>query len=154
MASEMHRQFALEPVKEGIKYAWDPSSMHIFCFCHKLALIVNAGLAELGIKAPPPAKVKSAARGHFPTNIGTIEEEDEEDATEDLQPAHDVDDLEDIIPPSASATGKVPPELDDENDWDAADAEDEVTPGVVLEAKIAPTHRRESNNLDFILRKV
>jgi hypothetical protein len=54
--------------------------MHIRCFCHKIALIVNAGLAELGIVAPPPAKIKESILGTFPyaDNMETILEEDKE----------------------------------------------------------------------------
>ncbi|EFP79732.2 uncharacterized protein PGTG_06053 [Puccinia graminis f. sp. tritici CRL 75-36-700-3] len=34
--------------------------MIIRCFCHKIALTVNAGLANLGMIAPPPSKVKES----------------------------------------------------------------------------------------------
>jgi hypothetical protein len=37
---------------------WDPASMHIRCFCHKIALIVNAGLESLSLKTLPPSKAK------------------------------------------------------------------------------------------------
>lgn len=123
--------------------------MPIFCFRHKLALIVNAGLAELGVKAPPPSKAKSAARGRFPT-IGTIKEEDEELTPEDDEtPQHDVDDVED-----STLSDVLPGAIDEENDWDIADAEDEVTPEVVLWEEVAPTHQRAANHVDFIFRKV
>lgn len=74
MAQEMHNQF-LEQDSNAM-YKWNPKTMHIFCFCHKLALIVNAGLAALGVKAPPPLKVKESDRGHFPI-IATIQEDKE-----------------------------------------------------------------------------
>jgi hypothetical protein len=53
--------------------------MHICCFCHKIALIVNASLAELGVVALPPAKNKEPILGTFlyPNNMETISEEDE-----------------------------------------------------------------------------
>lgn len=53
--------------------------MHVFCFCHKLALIVGAGLNALGLKTPPPRKIKTAVRGQFPTVAATLAKEDEED---------------------------------------------------------------------------
>lgn len=157
MAMEMHRQFSLQQSPEGKIYQWDPKKMHIFCFCHKLALIVNAGLAELGVKAPPPGKVKSAARGHFPI-IGTIEEEDEPEEGDEVQnpneddlPEHNTDELEDFAPLAGTEEEAL---IDDEAEWDRADAEDEETPAVLLEQEVVATHRRQANQLDFILNKV
>jgi hypothetical protein len=167
MAQEMHKQF-LE--QDGLSsYKWDPHTMHIFCFCHKLALIVNAGLAALGVKAPPPLKVKQSDRGHFPIIETITEEEEEEEESDEPQviPAtssvpsrselveddediveHDVQDLE--TPPEDVA------ELDDEGEWDAADAEDEECPEAALleENEVQPTHRRQANQVDYVLRKV
>jgi hypothetical protein len=64
-------------------FDWRPKEMHIRCFCRKIALIVNAGLAELGIAAPPPPKVKESILGTFPysNTMPTILEEDEEDTS-------------------------------------------------------------------------
>ncbi|KNE86791.1 hypothetical protein PSTG_19842, partial [Puccinia striiformis f. sp. tritici PST-78] len=88
--------------KNGVyMFDWRPDSMHIHCSCHKLALIVNAGLAELGIVAPPPPKMKEAKLGLFPFSdcMETIEEGDkegeenkEENETKLDAGVHDVDD--------------------------------------------------------------
>lgn len=138
--------------------------MHTFCFCHKLALIVNAGLAALGVKAPPPLKVKENDRGRFPM-IETIakEEEPTEDEPTIVPPGvtrkgledeeelieHDEQDLEDLPTPEVLL------ELDDEGEWDNADAEDDMSPDTTLEDdEVQPTHRREANHIDYILRKV
>jgi hypothetical protein len=58
-----------------------PETMHICCICHKIALIVNAGLAELGIVAPPPPKFKESIVGMFPyaDKMETILEEDKQE---------------------------------------------------------------------------
>ncbi|KNZ62654.1 hypothetical protein VP01_12415g1, partial [Puccinia sorghi] len=42
---------------------WDYDTMHIKCFCHKMALVVNAGLNKLSLEAPPPPKIKKAFLG-------------------------------------------------------------------------------------------
>ena len=55
---------------------WDPASMHICCFCHKIALIVNAGLESLSLKTLPPSKAKESILGFFPV-LGTLAEEEE-----------------------------------------------------------------------------
>ncbi|PLW45255.1 hypothetical protein PCASD_04035 [Puccinia coronata f. sp. avenae] len=56
---------------------WDPASMHICCFCHKIALIVNAGLeSDLSLKTLPPSKAKESIIGFFPV-LGTLAEEEE-----------------------------------------------------------------------------
>ncbi|PLW23859.1 hypothetical protein PCASD_14712 [Puccinia coronata f. sp. avenae] len=54
----------------------DPASMHICCFCHKIALIVNAGLESLSLKTLPPSKAKESILGFFPV-LGTLAEEEE-----------------------------------------------------------------------------
>ncbi|OAV88390.1 hypothetical protein PTTG_08205 [Puccinia triticina 1-1 BBBD Race 1] len=55
---------------------WDPTTMHIQCICHKLALIVNAGLAALSLKTLPPGKAKELVLGFFPV-LGRLTEEEE-----------------------------------------------------------------------------
>jgi len=69
----------------GPNYQWDPETMHIQCFCHKIALIVNAGLKELGLEEPPPRKVKDSILGKFPipNSMEPIAEEDEDELSED-----------------------------------------------------------------------
>ncbi|KAA1139174.1 hypothetical protein PGTUg99_036978 [Puccinia graminis f. sp. tritici] len=50
-----------------------------------MALVVNAGLTKLGIKAPPPPKIKKAFLGSFPysTAMAPITEAEEEENTAD-----------------------------------------------------------------------
>ncbi|KAA1138370.1 hypothetical protein PGTUg99_033167 [Puccinia graminis f. sp. tritici] len=48
--------------------------MHVRCFCHKLALIVNTGLKELSLKTLPPGKSKESILGFFPV-LGPVTEE-------------------------------------------------------------------------------
>ncbi|KAA1115025.1 hypothetical protein PGT21_029691 [Puccinia graminis f. sp. tritici] len=62
------------------KSKWDPSTMHIRCFCHKIALIVNAGLAALSLKTLPPGKTKESVLGFFPV-LGRLTEEQETEGT-------------------------------------------------------------------------
>jgi len=38
---------------EGADLAWDWETMHIKCFGHKMALVVNAGLKKLGLSRKP-----------------------------------------------------------------------------------------------------
>lgn len=172
MANEMHRQFKAHCGSDS-DYSWNPKKMHIYCFCHKLALIVGSGLTALGLKTPPPRKIKTAHRGQFPSVAATLAEEEEDgepggleedpnlEAPTSKQPAmddqsdieHDLQDVEDDedaeIPADAQEA-----DIDDEDDWDAADAEDEGNVVVILEDTVAPTHRREANKLNFILQKV
>ncbi|KAA1086940.1 hypothetical protein PGT21_016462 [Puccinia graminis f. sp. tritici] len=65
---------------ENTDFEWDPKTMHIKCFCHKMALVVNAGLKELGLESPPPPKLKKAFLGSFPysNKMPKITEEDED----------------------------------------------------------------------------
>ncbi|KNZ56598.1 hypothetical protein VP01_2369g1, partial [Puccinia sorghi] len=63
MAIKMHqRSYELE----GSEISWDCDTMHIKCFCHKMALVVNAGLKKFGLEAPPPPKLKKAFLGSLP----------------------------------------------------------------------------------------
>ncbi|KAA1115891.1 hypothetical protein PGTUg99_016168 [Puccinia graminis f. sp. tritici] len=50
-----------------------------------MALVVNAGLTELGIEAPPPPKIKKAFLGSFPysTAMAPITKAEEEENTAD-----------------------------------------------------------------------
>ncbi|KAA1067454.1 hypothetical protein PGT21_006058 [Puccinia graminis f. sp. tritici] len=48
--------------------------MHVLCFCHKLALIVNAGLKALSLKTLPPGKSKESILDFFPV-LGPVTEE-------------------------------------------------------------------------------
>ncbi|PLW57460.1 hypothetical protein PCANC_02672 [Puccinia coronata f. sp. avenae] len=61
--------------------------MHIWCICHKLALIVNAGLAALSLKTLPPGKAKELVLGLFPV-LGRLTNKEEPDqlASTDSRP--------------------------------------------------------------------
>ena len=63
---------------------WDPATMHICCVCHKLALIVNAGLKALLLQTLPPGKAKESVLVFFPV-LGRLAKEDEPEQSE--QPA-------------------------------------------------------------------
>jgi hypothetical protein len=52
--------------------------------CHKLALIVNAGLAALSLKTLPPSKTKASVLGFFPV-LGRLPEEEEPEDTQLVQ---------------------------------------------------------------------
>lgn len=77
MAREMQRQLTEEGYKVDHILQWDPKSMSIRCFCHKMGLIVKAGLDALGMK---PRRVRHATLGRFPPVgvMAVIDEEDEE----------------------------------------------------------------------------
>lgn len=168
MAQEMHRQFLLEPNQPD--YTWDPDRMHIFCFCHKMALIVGAGLGALGLKTAPPMKIKNALRGTFPDFNSTITEEGEEG--EDPIPLSEIADvaeapddpesdeelsLQAVVSRSEEEDEPVIQDPDEEEDWDAADAADDADAVLLAEKEAGqpqPTHRREANKLDALMDKV
>ncbi|POW05309.1 hypothetical protein PSTT_09760 [Puccinia striiformis] len=96
MASMMYELFDID--SDG-QMTWDPASMHIRCLCHKLALVVNAGLQALTLKTLPPAKIKQSVLGFFPV-LGKLPEvtEADEDETSDPDPeVPEVNRLEDIV---------------------------------------------------------
>jgi hypothetical protein len=64
MAETMHQK--LLDLGENTDFKWEPKTMHIKCFCHKMALVVNAGLKELVLESPPPPKLKKEFLGSFP----------------------------------------------------------------------------------------
>ncbi|KNE97304.1 hypothetical protein PSTG_09415 [Puccinia striiformis f. sp. tritici PST-78] len=76
MAKEMHAQLT---ILGDSKMTWNHESMHIKCFCHKLALVVSAGLKELGMRSAPPPKVRRGILGPFPLDksLATVAEEEE-----------------------------------------------------------------------------
>ncbi|POW16125.1 hypothetical protein PSTT_01563 [Puccinia striiformis] len=83
MAQTMHEQ--LRDLDGSNELEWDYVTMHNKCFCHKMALVVNAGLTELGIESPPPPKLKKDFLGPFPYShmMEKILEETEDEATHD-----------------------------------------------------------------------
>jgi hypothetical protein len=50
MAKKMEELFHLR----GLLSSWDPETMHVWCICHKFALIVNARLAALSMPTSAP----------------------------------------------------------------------------------------------------
>lgn len=172
MANEMHQQF-IDHCGPNSNYRWNPEAMHAFCFCHKLALVVGAGLAALGLKTPPPRKLKTAYRGQFPTVCNTLAEEEEEEEPNDplagegpvlevpdvpSAPTKDVvsdvehdlqeldEDTTDCLLDRLAATVSNEP-VDDKADWDKADIKDKNNPMLKLDDTVAPTHQREANKL-------
>lgn len=84
MAVEMHNMFSRNRDTDAEPLSWDPSTMRIRCFCHKLQLIINAGLAQLGVKTAPSRRVKKALLGQFPDfqPMPTISEVEDEEPIE------------------------------------------------------------------------
>ena len=82
MAKTMHNQ--LKDLGGMANFEWDYHTMHIKCFCHKMPLVVNAGLKALGLEAPPPPKIKQYFLGTFPypNQLEVILEEDEGEGEE------------------------------------------------------------------------
>lgn len=68
MAKAMHLRLNDVAAEEDKEFEWDPKTMSIKCFAHKLALIVNAGLNMLGIVAPTPRMIRKATLGSFPVS--------------------------------------------------------------------------------------
>ena len=66
-------------------FDWRPENMHTCSFCHKIAFIVKAVLAKLGIFSPKLQKVKESILGTFPypNNMETILEEEDKEEIED-----------------------------------------------------------------------
>ncbi|KAH9452917.1 hypothetical protein Pst134EB_016863 [Puccinia striiformis f. sp. tritici] len=74
---------------------WDPATMHIRCLCHKLALIVNAGLRALNLKTLPPSKTKQSVLGFFPVlgKLPEVTEADEDESPDIPDPDPDVQEV-------------------------------------------------------------
>ena len=142
------RIFNILAEKKGTNtFDWRPESMHIHCFCHKIALIVNAGLAELGIVAPPPAKIKESILGTFPyaDNMETILEEDDQQSPA-TGPFHKTD---------SNSDNKSKPEHDEEELATLLKAqENNVSKSESEEGEYQATNRNESNTLDRLTKKV
>lgn len=174
MANEMHRQFKAHCVSD-FDYTWDPEKIHVFCFCHKLALIVGAGLAARNLKTPPPRKIKTAVQGHFP-DVSTILEEEEEPQDSRSGKGHVLEIPDVPTAPDEEVGSNVEHNLqelennelalkeqlettladwthNDEEDWDVADAEDSKNLVFIAKAEVSPTHRQGANKLNYILDK-
>ena len=94
MAATTHK--LLREIQPGVDFSSDNLLMHIKCFCHKIALVVNAGLKELGIFNPLPPKIKAKFLGTFPysNSLETILEEDEDEDNEKAIESGSDNDLE------------------------------------------------------------
>ena len=138
------RMFEILDVKNGTgAFDWRPQNRHIRCVCHKIALIFNAGLAELGIFAPPPLKVKESILGTFPypDNMETIlEEEDKEEIEDTEQPLPSVHNEESE------------PKHDEEELAQLSQEEKDFIPEE--ESEYVATNRNGSNNLDHLTKRV
>ncbi|POV94459.1 hypothetical protein PSTT_16848 [Puccinia striiformis] len=90
MARTMYELFDLEG-----QSTWDPATMHIRCLCHKLALIVNAGLRALNLKTLPPSKTKQSVLGFFPVlgKLPEVTEADEDESPDIPDPDPDVQEV-------------------------------------------------------------
>ena len=146
MAKEMYDQLSNIP---GSSLGWNPERMHIRCFCHKLALVVNAGLKELGMKAPPPPKVKESILGHFPleSSLATIPEEEELD---DKMLKVVEDDSAD-----GNSDGSKEDQIYDDNEASSGDSEDDqVTEPGKNESSQKSTNRHKSNELNDLTQSV
>lgn len=76
MAREMHRQLQDESIDANHQLAWEPTTMTIRCFCHKMGLIVKAGIDALGLK---PLFIRHSTLGRFPPvqHMAVINEQEE-----------------------------------------------------------------------------
>ncbi|PLW21974.1 hypothetical protein PCANC_04393 [Puccinia coronata f. sp. avenae] len=166
MASHMYQLFARsqgDPMEYG---TWDLASMHIKCFCYKIALIVNAGLASLSLKTLPPGKAKESVLGFFPI-LGKVVEEDEEEgppvvlakASADVKPILDPNAVvaSDLDEDSASDYGNANDELSDTAAPAPADEDpDDATPVANLSSKHAKTSRLLdlTQKLDTVIKQI
>ena len=147
MAKTMHQKLNQ---LDGADLAWDWETMHIKCFCHKMALVVNAGLNELGLEAPPPPKIKKAFLGSVPytNNLKSIAEEDEEEDGVDKEGSnHDVDEEEeDMKEDDDDDAGKK-----QDND---ADESNNCSSQQSNKKKTSATNRNKSNKLHELTQNV
>ena len=122
MAKTMHDQICDD--KETTGFEWDYETMHIKCFCHKLALVVNAGLNKLGLKSPPPPKFKRKFLGAVPysnTLDVIVEEEEEEEEVNVVNLEEESDQEEDVESEDVDDEG---PDLDENDQSDNNGASD------------------------------
>ncbi|POW22765.1 hypothetical protein PSHT_00960 [Puccinia striiformis] len=161
MAKEMYDQLQSLPGAN-----WNPARMHIKCFCHKLALIVAAGLKELGMRTPPPPQVRRVVLGRFPleNTMETIAEEDEYDdepvANGEEELEENVDEDEEIDGDDSDGDDKEEKSGDDENDSDQDEEQVGSSTGGKNKSKTASNHSRSNElneltkSLDFVIRKI
>jgi hypothetical protein len=127
MASTMYA--LINEIGNG-KMDWDPTTMHVRCMCHNIALIVNAGLSALSLKTLPSSKAKESVLGFFPVRGRLVEEEEPETTSSSTQsPA-------DGISNGLTRNNDINQSLDSDSDYGNADDEgstfsehDELDPG-------------------------
>ncbi|PLW30115.1 hypothetical protein PCANC_21084 [Puccinia coronata f. sp. avenae] len=142
MAKTMHDK--LIKVGGGTKFEWNCETMHIKCFCHKMALVVNAGLKELGLEAPPPPKIKKSFLGSFPYS-NTMERIDEEEEEEEGEKAGDKG-----VPDSESENNIDSDDID-ENEDDMEENED-TDIGKEYETDPTPENKKNGDKQEFFKR--
>ena len=149
------RVFDILANKNGsYSFDWRPEKMHIRCFCHKIALIVNAGLSELGIVAPPPPKIKESILGTFPypDTMETILEDDEEEPLED---EIEVEDLTPSINDLNEDDNDSEPEHEEEELDKLLEKNCEVDDELIEQTgEYQAKNRNKSNSLDRLTKKV
>ena len=132
-------------------FDWQPKSIHIRCLCNNTALIVNAGLAELGIVAPPPTKIKESILGMFPypNNMETILEEDE------LEDGQDSPGSGPVRETDSNPDNDSEPKYDEEEYAALLQSqENNVYNSESEKVEYQATNRNESNTLDCLTKKV
>lgn len=146
MAKTMHQKLS---DLEGSELPWDYDTMHIKCFCHKMALVVNAGLNELGLEAPPPPKLKKAFLGAVPysNNLKPIVEEEEEEDIVDEEGSDNEVDTDDID------EGEEDMAEEDDDDKDGNDSTN-CASQQSNKKKTSATNRNESNKLHELTQNV
>lgn len=135
-------------------FNWNHQNHRVRCICHKLALMVNAGLQALGIQAPPPPLVKSSILGNFPIPTHTLQsipEEDEsvedEDTSNRLEEEGDSNEVDDTDLKSSQA-----PET---TDWyDVADGPHPEPDITSEDFEALATDRTEANAVFNLITKV
>lgn len=125
-------------------FKWDHKSDRVRCVCHKLALMVNAGLQALGIQAPPPPLVKTSMLGEFPVQTNTLQTVAEEDKTSEGKVTDDNDsDSEDEVDDADIG------QLQEDSNWY------EVVDGPYNDTEaFSATNRNEANAVHLLTTKV
>ncbi|PLW19737.1 hypothetical protein PCANC_07675 [Puccinia coronata f. sp. avenae] len=136
---------------------WDPKTRHVWCFCHKIALVVNAGLKALSLQTLPPGKMKESVLGFFPVLGKLIEEDKPKDGKQINLAGKTAPHLEDYNAGSKSDYGNTNEEVQgnpsySDNNSDDPDPTTQPTPS----AKHAPTERlRElTQKLDVVIKQI
>lgn len=149
---------------DGSDLSWDYDTMHIRCFCHKMALVVNAGLNELGLESPPPPKLKKSFLGSVPYSNKLkpiMEEDEEEDGVDESASDCDIDtddvdeDEEDMDEDDDELdTGKTKYNHDEEDGGENDDDSNYETSQQSNKKRMYAINRNESNKLHELTQNV